>query len=122
MSTGYGSLADAYARYAALISAQLEAVQQGDVETLGVLDRQRDLLAGEIDALRMGGPVPDPVEAAEAMRQIKTCLESDHRLRQHLSELQDEVLGTAQRLDHQRSAMRVYAGLASAGSNLDVSL
>jgi hypothetical protein len=100
-------VADAYARLAELIMAQVDALDRDEIETLDVLGRQRAQLADEIEAI--GLDPSDPGSLAEVRRQMATCLEADMHLRQRLEVMhQENVVGT-RRVDRWRKSLSVYA-------------
>jgi len=100
-------VADAYARYAELITAQIDALDRDEIEMLDGLGRQRAQLAEEIEAV--GLDPSDPGSLAEVRRQMATCLEADLHLRQRLEVMhQENVVGT-RRVDRWRKALSAYA-------------
>jgi molecular chaperone GrpE (heat shock protein) len=111
------SMADAYGRYAALIHAQLDALERGDVDAIEPLARERDSLAWQIDSLDSAEQ-----EIGETRRQLERCLQADLRLRRRLETLQAEVQNSTRRLDHDRAGLRIYARAGIAGGTVDVSL
>jgi len=68
-------LADAYERYAALIIAQLEAIERDEVDALELLSEQRARLADEIDAI--ASTQADLAADEEARQQLERCLAAD---------------------------------------------
>jgi hypothetical protein len=114
---GHDAIADAWGRYAALIGAQIGALERGDIDAIEPLARERDTLAWQIEA--MGG---NTAGRAEARRHVEACLQADSRLRQRLEALQAEVTSSNRRLDHDRAGLRVYTRAAMAGGTVDLSL
>jgi len=110
-------LADAYGRYAALITDQLAAIERGDETAFEIATRQRDLLARSIDG--MNSDALDAEEALEVRRQVDACLDADHQLRDRLGSIHAESLAAARRLEGNRAAIRSYATHVPAGSRLD---
>lgn len=115
------SLADAYGRYAALITLQLEAIDRGDLDALEPLAQQRDLLADEIDVLRAAG-TSDAAELNAAVRSLESCIQADLQLRSRLEKLQAEIVRRSGRADRDRVAIRTYAEAAASGGTIDFSL
>jgi hypothetical protein len=115
----HGRLADAYGRYAAIITAQLEAVEKGDDGTFAELAGQRDALA---TAIELHDDVMGDAEAAEVRRQIEACLQADLRLRDRLDRIHAESLSATRQIDRNRAAIRSYAQPDAHGGRLDLSL
>lgn len=113
-------LADAYSRYARLITGQIEALERDDLLAVETLAGQRDHLAGAIDALRTTSQGTDASEDA-VLCVVESCLQADVRLRRRLEQLQAQLHRSAGRIDRDRAAMRVYAAAASAGGTVDFS-
>jgi hypothetical protein len=113
-------LADAYERYATLISAQLEAVERNEVEALEALFQQRARLAEEIDAI--ASSQADLAADEEARQQLERCYAADLRLRARLSTIRDGAMSGVRQLAERRIAARTYTGVAVQGSKLDVEL
>lgn len=114
------SLADAYSRYAALIAAQLEALDNGDDGAFEQFSRERDALALAIDQIRANEP---PQQQLEQLRElVRNCVMADRRLRARLEQLRDEHLGHARQIRANRAALRSYTPAAHAGSQLDLTL
>jgi hypothetical protein len=113
-------LADAYQRYAALIIAQLEAVERGEVDALEPLFQERAQLADEIDAIPA---TPEELAAdEEARQQLERCQAADLRLRARLGAIRDGAMQDVRQLGERRAAARTYAGSPVQGSKLDVEL
>jgi hypothetical protein len=113
-------LADAYERYAALIIAQLEAVERGEVDALETLFEQRARLADEIEAIAVAQENLSADE--EARQQLERCQAADLRLRARLGAIRDGALSGVRQLAERRLAARTYTGSAVQGSKLDVEL
>lgn len=120
MSTA-SPLADAYARYAGLVVAQLEALEAGDLEALEPLARRRADLAGEIEQAAAG--VPDAARYAVDVRvQLERCHAADVRLRARLGTLRADALAAVRRIGRDTAAARSYVHAALPGARLDVEL
>jgi hypothetical protein len=122
-------LADAYARYAHLVHAQLLALDDGDLERVASLATERDALASEIDG-RKAGDDPLPVGAdrlaAEVHASLQRAADADRTLRRRLRELRGEALDAVRAsedaTDKAVAAARSYTSTAASGTRLDVSL
>ena len=113
--------ADAWARYAALITAQIEALDRDEFEMVGMLGQQREQLAGEIEELDLDGT--EAADLAEIRQQMATCSEADQLLRQRLDELHQENVAGTRRVDRWRKALNVYSSRGRPGSAaIDVKL
>ena len=117
----HATLADAYGRYAALIAAQLEALENGDETAFEDLSRERTTLAGAIDALQTNEQHA-PRQLEELRRLVQSCVAADKRLRARLESLRAEHLNEARRLDANRAAVRSYTSPEVAGRHLDFRL
>lgn len=120
MSAG-SRLADAYARYAGLVVAQLEALEAGDLDALEPLARRRAELAGEIE--RTAAEAPDAARSDVAARvQLERCHTADVRLRARLGTLRADALAAVRRIGRDTAAARSYVNSALPGARLDVEL
>jgi hypothetical protein len=97
-------VAEAYARYNALITSQLEALDRDELETVGLLGTQRAQLAAEID--RLGFDLEHPEVLDEVRRQLATCIDGDTQLRERLEALRRENVMSARRMDRWHKALR----------------
>ncbi len=113
-------LADAFERYATLIVAQLQALEQGDLDALEPLGQERDTLAGEIDSLL--NEAPHLAEQPDARLQLQRCNAADQRFRARLAVLRGDTRTAVLRERQDAEAMRVYAGAEPPGSRLDIEL
>ena len=121
-------LADAYARYAHLVIAQLEALDDGDLDRFAGLAVERDALATTIDgqkpALSDLGPAADRI-LAEARHNLMRAADADRSLRRRLSEMSAEsraAIGEAAKAaDRTAEIGRSYAPPTAPGGRLDVS-
>ncbi len=114
-------LADAYARYAALIIAQLEALEAGDIEALEPLARQRADVAGEIEETTAAAGDEARTDVA-ARVQLERCHAADVRLRARLGTLRADALAAVRRIGRDAAAARSYIDVAPPGARLDVEL
>lgn len=121
-------LADAYARYAHLVLAQLQALDTGDLDRVATLAAQRDALAGEIDGRKplaeLDGAAADRF-LAEARHNLMRAAEADRSLRRRLRELKQEsreaIDGAARAAERTAAIGRSYAPPTAPGGRLDVS-
>lgn len=114
-------LADAYARYAELISAQLDAIEAGDLDAFAGFTRERDAVARSIDSIHAEDPAAGTDIASELLPRLEAALTLDVRLRERLDRIHEESLAGAQSIDRNRAAIRSYGAPAGAGTNLDLS-
>lgn len=122
-------LADAYARYAHLVLAQIQALDEGDVDRVESLAAERSALAAEIDGADAARALETPggERLLAAVRHALTrAAEADARLRRRLGELRSETREAIGETDHaaQRIATlaRSYGNPAPNGSRIDLSL
>ena len=119
--SAHGKLADAYGRYATLISAQLEALDAGDSSAFEDLSRERDALADTIDAIHeQERPAHGQLEELRTL--VQQCVNADRKLRARLEQLRSEHLGQAKQIEANRAAIRSYVPAAQAGNRLDLRL
>jgi chromosome segregation ATPase len=119
-------LADAYARYAHLILAQIHALEEGDVARVEALAAERSELAAEIDgadAARVS-EMPGTERLLAAVRQaLARAAEADARLRARLGELRTETREAIGQTDHAAERIatlaRSYAKPSPVGARLD---
>lgn len=116
---------NAYSRYAMLLTEQLEAIQEEDMERFSSLAKQRDRVAEDLGALpepgmaRGNGTVrrgtdDESGEAAglrEAVsRQLDRCMVLDREVRRRLTALREETRAAIRDLDRNRPRVRKYFG------------
>lgn len=112
--------ADAWARYAELVTAQLEALDSDELELVDALGRQREQLAAEIE--RIGLDASDAEGLAEVKRHMAASVEADVSLRQRLELAHRENADGTQRVSRWRAALHEYSrGLPGTGA-VDVKL
>jgi len=109
---------EAWARYAALVTSQLEALDRDEIETVGLIGTQRDQLAAEIDRLEFDGT--DPATLEEVRRQLATCIDADALLRERLELLRRENVVDTRRVDRWRGALRTYSRGHPGAAAIDV--
>lgn len=114
-------LADAYGRYAALIAAQIQAVDADDPDTFERLAQERDQVAGDIDLINRDFAAETASLDAIA-RQLELCLSADRDLHARLEALHAESIQNARRLDANRAAIRSYIRTADGPARFDLSL
>jgi hypothetical protein len=114
--------ADAYARYAELISAQLAAIDSGDLDSFTALTRERQDLATAIDGMHATDPAASADSAYLAMPGLEAALAADGKLREKLAAIQHDSLDGARSIDRNRDAIRSYASHAEPGTQVDLSL
>ena len=105
-------LEDAFDRYAALIAAQIEALDTGDLDALEPLARRRDELAAEIERAAEDAGTDDPAVRVALDR----CRAADVRLRAKIATLRTHALDAVHRAARDASAARSYAGPAAPGA------
>lgn len=115
-------LADAYARYADLITAQIDAIESGDHDVFVSLTQERDQVARDIDGMHAEDPVSSAETAREERPRLEAALAADVQLREKLSAIQHESLDGARSIDRNRDAIRSYGAPAETGARLDLSL
>jgi hypothetical protein len=113
-------ITDAWARYAELISAQLDALEEDEIELVDALGRQRQQLADEIETLGFDGS--DSEALAEVRRQVAACREADTVLRQRLASRHEENVVGTRRVDRWRKALHGYARGLPGAAAIDVKL
>lgn len=112
-------LVDAWARYAALITSQHEALDRDAFGDVGLLGSQREQLAAEIDGLVPDGSDPEALD--EIRRQVAVCIDAHMRLRERLEQLrQENVVGT-RRVNRWRKALRTYSRGMPGAAPIDIS-
>jgi hypothetical protein len=114
--------ADAYSRYADLISAQLAAIDAGDLDSFTTLTRERRDLATAIDGMHAADPAAGADIATVAIPGLEAALAADARLREKLAAIQHDSLDGARSIDRNRDAIRSYASHAEPGTQVDLSL
>jgi hypothetical protein len=114
-------LADAYGRYAELISAQLEAVDAGDLDTFARFAHERTAVARAIDDIHAEDPEVSADVAQAMLPKLEAALLLDVRLRERLELIHDASLDGARSIDRNRVAIRSYGTPAEAGANFDLS-
>jgi hypothetical protein len=122
-------LADAYARYAHLVHAQLRALDEGDLDRVASLASERDALASEIDGRHAADPPflsASDRQAEDVRASLQRAADADRALRLRLRELRgqahDAVRASDQSTEKAITAARSYANTAATGTRLDVSL
>lgn len=121
-------LADAWARYAHLVLAQVKALDEGDLDRVATLAAERAALASEIEgrnpADQPQGPAADRL-LAEVRHNLLRATEADRSLRLRLRELRaesKEAIDEAGRAaDRTAEIGRSYAPPTAPGGRLDVS-
>lgn len=114
-------LADAYSRYAELITAQISAVEAGDLEAFATFTRERDAIARSIDSIHAQDPGSASELARSLLPQLEAALVLDVRLRERLEAIHHESLAGAQSIHRNRGAIRSYSTPAEAGARFDLS-
>jgi hypothetical protein len=122
-------LADAYARYAHLVHAQLTALDENDLERVASLASERDALASEIDGRNAAEAAVRGVTdrlVDDVRASLQRAADADRALRRRLRELRGEAMDAVRANEGQAekavSAARSYTAAAAAGTRLDVSL
>ena len=116
---------EAYERYAALVRAQIDALERGDLDAFGMLLRQREALARELDGPACAGPEAGAATAqhAAALREaLERCAEADRRLLERLRAMRDEARGRLRRLEARRPRIGAYVRSGPRAPRLDVRL
>ena len=96
-----------YSRYTSLVAAQEQALDQGDMEEFETLTDSREELQEDLE--EAGGPLHESLQArldeasealvGKAMRDLRTALEADRRIRQKLEAIRDETLDEFRRIE-----------------------
>ena len=115
--TDRARLEQAFERYAAVIAAQIEALDAGDLDALEPLARRRDELAAEIERATEDAGTDPAVRVA-----LDRCRTADVRLRAKIATLRTHALDAVHRAARDASAARSYAGPATPGARLDIEL
>lgn len=126
--------AEAFERYASLLLQQVEALDREDLATYERLAGDRDVLAGNIDALDTvislppdrpatldGDADPHAVEVRIAAA-LERCARDDARLQLRLHAMRDAALAATVALKRGRGAALAYAGGNRPGTSFDVDL
>lgn len=105
-----------YARYASLVAAQEQALDQNDLEEFETLRDSRDDLQGDLE--EAGGPLHESSQArldevsealvGEALRGLQTALAADRRIHQKLGAIQGKILEEFRRIETTSSAAQHY--------------
>jgi hypothetical protein len=104
--SGAHRMADAYARYAGLIAAQLQALDRDAFDEVSLLGAQRERLASEIEALQLDGAGPDALE--EIHHGLAACMEADAELRIRLDRHREASMIGARRANRWRMVLRRF--------------
>jgi hypothetical protein len=116
---------EAYERYAALVRAQIDAVERGDLDAFGALVRQREALARELDgpAYARLEPVAATAQRAAALREaLERCAEADRRLLERLHAMRAEARDRLRRLEARGPRIGAYLRGGPRAPRLDVRL
>ncbi|HEY8484275.1 MAG TPA: hypothetical protein VIL13_06680 [Longimicrobiales bacterium] len=120
---------DGYARYAALLGQQVEALEQGELSRFEELADRRDALARELDQAgavpvqEVGAGLADPeVErlVAEIRQTLERCRAVELEVRERLRRLRDDTLQAIQALDERRGVIERYAPAGERRGRLDL--
>jgi len=115
-------LADAYARYADLIAAQLAAIENDEFDEFTSLTHEREALARSIDSMHAVDPDGSAEIARAAMSHLEAALAADVMLRERIDRIQNDSLDGARAIGRNRKAIRSYAAPAETGARVDLSL
>jgi hypothetical protein len=116
---------EGYVRYAALVRAQIQALERGDLDAFGTLLRQRDALARELGGAAPAGAEPAAGTAGHAavLREaLERCAEADRRLLERLHAMRAEARAGLRRLEERRSRIGAYLRGGPQAPRLDVRL
>ncbi|HLU24510.1 MAG TPA: hypothetical protein VKZ58_02205 [Longimicrobiales bacterium] len=122
----------AYARYASLMHAQIEALDAGDLDRFTSLSEDRRRVAAEVDG---DGLTPDGQGAAlasgaddpvigelirAARRELMKCLEADRQIDERLRRMRKESLDRIRSLDASQHGVQSYVRTEPTRPALDV--
>lgn len=127
---------DAFSRYADLVTAQLTALDEADLDAFALLADHRDALASEIDAgpaladlMVAPGAAPSPDSdtndelLARAQAELTRAAAAAHVVDQSLQTMRLETHKSIQYLDSRAPALRRYLETdGTGGTTVDISL
>lgn len=119
---GKTGLSDAYARYADIVTAQLNAITAGDLDEFEALSGQREQVARSIDSLTAAEPVLSREEALGSLPKLEVAMLADSKLRARIEVLHADGLAAAREFDGNQAALRSYSTPSEPGGTVDLSL
>jgi hypothetical protein len=119
---GLAQRLEVYSRYAAVVRAQEEAIQAGDLERFTELGEVRQGLQEELDADSSGEDLEEALGSPEGralMEQVRTSLQSalarDQRIRKALGGLRGDLAGSLRSMESRRGQVGSYLELQEVG-------
>jgi hypothetical protein len=115
---------DAFTRYADLVTAQLTALGEGDLEAFGLLADRRDELAAEIDAApSLTELVADDELLSRARAELTRGTEAARVVEESLLAMRQETQHALESLETRGRALRQYLETdAASQATVDISL
>lgn len=111
--------AQAFARYAALVTRQLEALELDELHELDSIADERAALQEEIEELGAFAPL-SPEHATELREALAAARRSDGALRQQLRTGREAALEAIRAHGRARPALTAYAAPASPRTAIDI--
>ncbi len=115
---------EAYARYAAVVRAQEEAIETGDLERFTELGEARQGLQEELDADASGEDLEEAMGSPEGralVEGVRTSLQSalarDQRIRKALGGLRGDLAGSLRSMESRRGQVGSYLELQEVGED-----